>query len=236
MDLKGLSEDCLRQLKFLEEEKIRVQEMLIASIKDFPESVSENFIDWFYWESGLSIDILAKGTGISKAKITKMIYPLAVEYICRCCKKTKFILCNNKSEKEEIGRKKIKCSDCEQEEERKKKELKISKARKAEEKAKNKNAALHTMPYEEFLLTKYWTLFAKRCRSKAGHRCQKCKIDGVPLHVHHLTYERRGYERDEDVIVLCENCHRKEHGLPALKVLPSNNLPLKERVAKLLAK
>ena len=33
------------------------------------------------------------------------------------------------------------------------------------------------------------------------------------LQVHHLTYERLGNERDEDLKVLCWACHEREHGL-----------------------
>lgn len=31
------------------------------------------------------------------------------------------------------------------------------------------------------------------------------------LHVHHLTYERKGHELLEDVLVLCLSCHEEQH-------------------------
>lgn len=34
-----------------------------------------------------------------------------------------------------------------------------------------------------------------------------------PMQIHHLTYERLGAELDEDLIAICEKCHRAMHGL-----------------------
>ncbi len=33
------------------------------------------------------------------------------------------------------------------------------------------------------------------------------------LEVHHLHYKNVGLERQEDIIVLCPECHKKEHGI-----------------------
>ena len=50
---------------------------------------------------------------------------------------------------------------------------------------------------------------------RAGGRCERCGRSGHrrnwELHVHHLTYERRGKELLSDVVVLCLNCHAEEH-------------------------
>ena len=51
---------------------------------------------------------------------------------------------------------------------------------------------------------------AARARERALYRCSVWDRDG-PLEVHHRTYERRGVERDEDVIALCATCHRLYH-------------------------
>jgi hypothetical protein len=42
-------------------------------------------------------------------------------------------------------------------------------------------------------------------------RCTDCGA-GHPLDLHHLTYERRGHERQGDVIPLCRHCHDVRHG------------------------
>lgn len=66
---------------------------------------------------------------------------------------------------------------------------------------------LRGMPYREYLQTPEWKETAKRKRRQAGNRCQVCNASGVQLDVHHRTYENRGHELDEDLIVLCHECH-----------------------------
>ena len=71
------------------------------------------------------------------------------------------------------------------------------------------------MPYPEYLHTVHWRQRARRARQLAGQQCQRCGTSSVPLQVHHLTYERRGREKDADLIVLCRHCHETEHGIVA---------------------
>jgi 5-methylcytosine-specific restriction endonuclease McrA len=71
-------------------------------------------------------------------------------------------------------------------------------------------AVRNVMPYKDFLKTDYWRIFALNAKTAAGNRCQLCNATGE-LHVHHRTYERRGHEEDQDVIVLCAHCHAKFH-------------------------
>jgi hypothetical protein len=70
---------------------------------------------------------------------------------------------------------------------------------------------LKTMPYEVYLQTPEWILKSRQAKEQ-WHKCQECGRSGE-LHVHHLTYERRGEELPEDLIVLCKDCHAKVHGL-----------------------
>lgn len=44
-----------------------------------------------------------------------------------------------------------------------------------------------------------------------GCRCEECGATDVALHVHHLTYVNLGDEKDEDLKVLCEPCHKSKH-------------------------
>lgn len=71
--------------------------------------------------------------------------------------------------------------------------------------------------YKEFLDTPYWD--GVRCYKlqKANYKCQLCGKTGK-LNVHHRTYENHGMEHvkkvaDSDLIVLCEDCHRKFHNI-----------------------
>jgi hypothetical protein len=69
---------------------------------------------------------------------------------------------------------------------------------------------LHTMPYADYLLTPHWQNMRQGALERAQYRCQVCNAS-KSLHAHHRTYERRGHENQEDLIVLCENCHKLFH-------------------------
>lgn len=56
-------------------------------------------------------------------------------------------------------------------------------------------------PYCGFVLECDWCAFYF---DGDGER-NDCEVQS--LHVHHLTYERLGYERDEDLAGICESCH-----------------------------
>ena len=67
--------------------------------------------------------------------------------------------------------------------------------------------------YKCYLKTVVWNNTRKKKLREAGYRCQLCSKEGVKLHVHHNTYERIGDEDINDLIVLCESCHKKFHNL-----------------------
>jgi 5-methylcytosine-specific restriction endonuclease McrA len=71
---------------------------------------------------------------------------------------------------------------------------------------------LKSMPYKDYLETDHWKQLRKRKLRLSGYKCQICgsKED---LNVHHNTYENRGCEKDEDLVVLCNECHKKHHGI-----------------------
>lgn len=68
------------------------------------------------------------------------------------------------------------------------------------------------MDYQDYLTTEHWSQTRQRKLIQASNTCEQCnRHDG--LEVHHLTYERLGEERLEDLQVLCPICHRKAHGI-----------------------
>lgn len=69
---------------------------------------------------------------------------------------------------------------------------------------------LHSMPYQEYLASPEWAETRRRALKRCGFRCQLCNREGQ-LNVHHRTYERRGNEKNEDLIVLCRECHKTFH-------------------------
>jgi hypothetical protein len=47
---------------------------------------------------------------------------------------------------------------------------------------------------------------------KRNNRCQICyNLIEKGYHIHHLTYENIGNEKDEDLLFLCEKCHDEIH-------------------------
>jgi hypothetical protein len=80
--------------------------------------------------------------------------------------------------------------------------------------------------YEKYLESPHWQELRKRKleqqRKELGYNsCEKCGerpqavTRETALHIHHLTYERLGEERLEDVTIICRPCHDREHGRDA---------------------
>lgn len=64
--------------------------------------------------------------------------------------------------------------------------------------------------YREYLASEAWQIRRKWKLEQADHRCQVCNSD-EQLHVHHRTYDRLGNERENDLTVLCRDCHALFH-------------------------
>lgn len=71
---------------------------------------------------------------------------------------------------------------------------------------------LRSMSYERYLQTDHWKYLRKRKLRQASYKCQLC-ASKEDLSVHHNTYENRGNEKDEDLVVLCDKCHKKFHDI-----------------------
>lgn len=73
--------------------------------------------------------------------------------------------------------------------------------------------SLKQMPYKEFLKSEHWLKVRVSALKRARYKCELCHAQAV-LHVHHKTYEHRGWEDHylDDLIVLCWSCHGKFHG------------------------
>ena len=66
--------------------------------------------------------------------------------------------------------------------------------------------------YGQYLASRQWALLRERVRRRARNRCERCKR--APMHnVHHRSYARTGHELLEDLIGLCDPCHRYESAL-----------------------
>lgn len=70
-----------------------------------------------------------------------------------------------------------------------------------------------TTPYGDYLRSSHWQRQRKKAFAYWGDKCFVCGYR-KGLQVHHLTYERLGHERMEDLRVLCERHHEWEHLRP----------------------
>lgn len=70
-------------------------------------------------------------------------------------------------------------------------------------------ARLASMPYDQYLRTEHWFRTRQMALDHYGRTCVLCDQGGAE--VHHRTYDRRGKERLQDLIVLCRGCHGRYH-------------------------
>lgn len=64
--------------------------------------------------------------------------------------------------------------------------------------------------YRAYIQTSEWRTRRNRVLKLTGFRCERCGAKRE-LQVHHKTYERLGREPDDDLEVLCPDCHRGHH-------------------------
>jgi hypothetical protein len=91
-------------------------------------------------------------------------------------------------------------------------EVKQSLLPKSQRKHRNDVSFGHDVDYKSYLASKKW--FDRRDKYFKTHakRCRAC-ASKAKIHLHHMTYERLGSERDTDLIALCEVCHTNVHKL-----------------------
>lgn len=80
--------------------------------------------------------------------------------------------------------------------------------------AQQRSKQLADMPYQDYLQSDEWSRLRALVIGRAGGACERCRRTAGEWNVHHLTYERRGHENLEDLILLCRRCHAIEHGKP----------------------
>lgn len=91
---------------------------------------------------------------------------------------------------------------------RKESKKKFSKAKKL----KNKRLENHKRKYYKYLKSKEWTDIKIDLYQTRGKKCEVCgSINRIE--VHHVHYKNVFKEEPEDLILLCKNCHKKEHNI-----------------------
>lgn len=67
--------------------------------------------------------------------------------------------------------------------------------------------------YQEYLQTRHWKAFRRKVIGRKGRKkCTNCRSK-KHIHVHHMTYENVGFEKLDDVTILCSVCHKLHHDL-----------------------
>lgn len=218
-----------KKLKFKEVHNTKVLE-IINSYKDILENEELKFIFilYGYWFSELSITYYEKYLDI------KSLHPY-VKNTLMCRRKCS--QCNEHIDTTVYSRSKFElikdgdqnyyiCKDC------KDKNFKDEMQKRNEETKRKQDAAnkeiqdLKSMLYKDYLETDHWKQLRKRKLRLSGYKCQIC-ASTEDLNVHHNTYENRGCEKDEDLVVLCNECHKRHHNINSENIKPciiSNNI------------
>lgn len=66
-----------------------------------------------------------------------------------------------------------------------------------------------SIPYDEYLRTKWWRKKRKQKMNSVLWKCERC--GGHATDVHHLHYRSLWNEGNCDLEALCRNCHHGEH-------------------------
>jgi 5-methylcytosine-specific restriction endonuclease McrA len=65
--------------------------------------------------------------------------------------------------------------------------------------------------YSSYLSSDHWQNIRHLLILERGKTCQICLTIGSKLNAHHRTYERFGNELLSDLILICDDCHRRIH-------------------------
>ena len=66
--------------------------------------------------------------------------------------------------------------------------------------------------YDRYLMSSAWAAKKFEVFRRDGYTCQMCKRNPAQQ-VHHKTYAHFGDEPLDDLIAVCEPCHKKHHGI-----------------------
>lgn len=68
--------------------------------------------------------------------------------------------------------------------------------------------------YNEYLKSPEWAMVSTECKQRDGYKCRVCGCNNERLNVHHVSYPFDVYDTTvNDVITLCEDCHKLVHQL-----------------------
>ena len=212
--------------KLNKEKRDKLTEKLLNTI-DTNILQSRCFINYYYWITNLNlaklIEKVAPNINNSNTFIKECIDKdkLIIVHHCNNCQKKIIYQPNSRKDRDQYLLKRddwlrdhlgshIKSAICEVCEELINKENQLLEEKNNTVAKKYTIQELKDMPYKEYLQTDHWKSVRKQALFRAKYKCQLCS-NKENLNVHHNTYKNRGEEKDEDLIVLCQNCHGKFH-------------------------
>src|SRR6478609_642490 len=72
--------------------------------------------------------------------------------------------------------------------------------------------------YRVYLKSPHWAALRLEVLNRDGYKCCRCSRTKLTLHVHHKLYREKFEDSiTDDLITLCEICHKEEHGIIKLK-------------------
>ncbi|MFA5014813.1 MAG: HNH endonuclease signature motif containing protein [Actinomycetota bacterium] len=78
--------------------------------------------------------------------------------------------------------------------------------------------------YEEYLKSDIWKTNRDRFLNTIENKCCVVCLSTIKINVHHRTYKNLGDEKINDLVILCQSCHRKFHAKKIKK--KKNNIHL----------
>lgn len=65
---------------------------------------------------------------------------------------------------------------------------------------------MNRVAYKTYLASREWAVLKEQVRERSGDICERC-LAAPYQETHHLTYERTGSERLDDLLAVCSPCH-----------------------------
>ena len=190
-------------------------------IENFPKNISSDEISqddrlklckFLYWNNpGIPVNIMIKELlGLKFHEITNYLKNDYNDIKCEKCSEL-VIFKSKQNYKDFIKYNKGLCNKCEEIERKNKIEYDLKHNAELLLEYNKKVNILKSMNYKDYLKTEHWMKIRIKSLNNAKYSCQICNNKKCQLDVHHKTYERRGEEKYNDLIVLCRDCHSLFH-------------------------
>jgi len=185
---------------------------LRANLAELPGPVRVEIATHFYWHYPKlfrAVELL-EIAGVEKYLFRWCVQRTGPEITATCfrCGQT-FDARHAKSRSDLAQRRVGECAKC--------RDMRVEESRRKEREDKEATRLeverLRRLPYRQYLRSDWWMLVKRQKKKRAGFRCEMCS-SSKNLEVHHKTYENRGNEHWEDLIVLCLICHERHHSKP----------------------